>query len=112
MAAVKKKASTEKDLAKRRESKKLSMRVARLKLKENPEVFEEAKKKERERKKSQRKKISEMTNEERKKIREQWKACSKIYRKKKKEENLDSTLPVSQNLSHSTPVNLPSTSKK
>lgn len=89
------------------------MRVARLKLKENPEIFEEAKRKERERKKAQRKRVNEMTDEEKEKIRKQWKACSKMYRKKKKEGSLvNSTLPASQNLSHPTPINLPSTSKK
>lgn len=58
MVKVKKTAgSSEKQNAKRRESKKLSMRKARERLKENPELLEEARKRDRERKKNKEKKL-------------------------------------------------------
>ncbi|GBM46249.1 hypothetical protein AVEN_224815-1 [Araneus ventricosus] len=80
MARTKKSYSSEKYKAKRRESKKLSMRKAREKLKDNPELLEEARRKDRERKKEQRKRISGMNTRDQRNQRKKWRQYSKTYR--------------------------------
>lgn len=121
MARVKKKNNTEKYLAKRRETKRLSMQRAREKLKLDPVKLEEARKKDRERKKSQRKPIDEMPTRQQRIIRKQWKQCSKTYREKiklheKLVNNLEVNTPPSSpdNASTTPPAsnrNRPSTSR-
>lgn len=93
MAKTKKKTATEKQTAKRRECKKLSMRRAREKLTENPDFLEEARRKDRERKKQQRKNIDELSNRDKRQQRKKWRKYSRTYRANvKNKEHMDKVL--------------------
>ena len=87
MSKVQKKKASEKELTKRREMKKLSMRCAREKLRqENIDKYEEIKKQDREHKRATRKKVAQMTDRERRQIQKEWHERARRYRQRKKEE--------------------------
>lgn len=86
---IKKSKQSDAQIQKRREQKKLSMRRARLKLKENPLLLEEAKKKERERYQKRKnagkiRSVKDMTEREKRMIRKVWKEKARKYRKERK----------------------------
>ncbi|CAH1118147.1 unnamed protein product [Phaedon cochleariae] len=78
MAKTKKK--TDRELDKRREIKKLSMRRARERLREDPVKYAEEKKKDRERKKLSRRPVQDLSEREQRRIRKKWRERSKRYR--------------------------------
>jgi hypothetical protein len=72
-------------IEKTRELKKLSMRKVREKMKaENPDKYEEQKRKDRERKKATRKKIHELSERDKRSVRKGWKERTKRSREMKK----------------------------
>ena len=79
-----------KKIDKIREAKKLSMRRAREKLKNDPEKYEEQKQKDKERKRKTRKNISDMSEREKRAIRKGWKERTKKSHENKK--NIAKTL--------------------
>lgn len=88
MSKVQKKKASEKELTKRREMKKLSMRRAREKLRqENIDKYEEIKKQDREHKRATRKKVAQMTDREIRQIQKKWRERARRYRQRKKKHN-------------------------
>ncbi|XP_054720463.1 uncharacterized protein LOC129230093 [Uloborus diversus] len=90
------------------------MRRAREKLKADPEKYEEVKRKDKERKKSSRKKICEMSDREKRKIRKGWRERAKKHREKIKE--IEQALlivgtPPQSPQHHDVPENTPSHSR-
>ncbi|KAL1489097.1 hypothetical protein ABEB36_014042 [Hypothenemus hampei] len=71
-------------LEKRREAKKMSMRRARQKIRNDPIRYAEEKAKDRERKRKSRPHIQDLSERNQRKVRKEWKERSKRYRQRKK----------------------------
>ncbi|KAL1489085.1 hypothetical protein ABEB36_014030 [Hypothenemus hampei] len=71
-------------LEKRREAKKMSMRRARQKIRNDPIRYAEEKAKDRERKRKSRPHIQDLSERNQRKLRKEWKERSKRYRQRKK----------------------------